>query len=323
MYKLKYFKKKVDWILIIPVLFLLLINSTFASSTFDVGYTSSSTRFCKDSSSGPNIAVNSLVQIILLDSADGVIYGPSLSGNVATQHNEVLTSSLGVTNGDRMGYDTVGSTEGQAGHFFHQRQAIAPDNKWYIARVWNSLNTHFGESYPFQINFNFESSDINYQYFEEDILAILPKAAPIFTTNDITAEVIQGSGSTSPIITLKGKTKLGTRFYKFDLYKQGATTAYKSSGLKYQESHHMAYYNDSSSYNILQPFTLSSGDDNQTYTYKVTLGNSFGLTTAEGTITVPENGDPSLPWAITDLRAYLNDRTVTLKWTAPYDTNKI
>ncbi|OGC07841.1 hypothetical protein A2230_02855 [candidate division WOR-1 bacterium RIFOXYA2_FULL_36_21] len=323
MFKQKYFKKKVDWVLIMPALFLLLINSTFASSTFDVGYTSSSSYFCKDSLSGPNTAIDSLIQIVLLDSADGIIYGPSLSGSVATEHHEVLTSALGITNGDKMGYDTVGSSEpvqGQAGHFFHQRQATAPDNKWYIARVWNSLNTHFGESYPFQINFNFESSDINYQYFEEDILAILPKAAPVFTVNDITAEATRGSGSTSPSITVKGKTTLGTRFYEFEIYKGG--TLYKKSSLGYKESHHTAYYNNSTTYNIDNTFVLSSGDDNQAYTYKVTLGNSFGLTTVEGTVFVPENQDPSTPWAVTDLKSEANDRSVTLTWSAPYDTDK-
>jgi len=120
---------------------------------------------------------------------------------------------------------------------------------------------------------------------------------------------------------IKYTPKIGARYFKWTLYKNA--TSYKS-GINYKNSSHEAYYADgeSSSQTITVP--LSSGDDNQKYTCDVIAGNSFGesdpYTAPE--ITVPENGDPSTPWAITDLQATSDANSIYLNWTAPYDTDK-
>lgn len=309
--------------------FITFANLSYASDTFNVGYTSDNTSYWSYaglSTGSSKVPTGSKLQIIFLP--NNVITGPTLSGGIGA--NETLLSSLN-TNGDLMGYDSVGlSYSNVSGHFFHQGKSASEGSRTFIVRVWDSSDpsfstAKFGESYPFPITFSFSSPDLYYKYFTENILAGLPKESPA-VPSPIRSSVTRGSGTTPPSVTLGYTSKIGARFFDWELYRKGdqGNTLYKYNyNGENKDAYHTAYYSDGSSYdrNIYVP--LSSGDDNQWYTYRIRSGNSFGTSDwVSGEVFVEENEDPSTPWAITDLAASVSDKSITLTWTAPYDTNK-
>jgi len=307
-------------------------NIAYASDTFNVGYKQDSVGLCREIGGGP-LNIDDKVEIIMLD-------GPFIHGPAGAGEQSLITDVL---NGNEIGYDTVGLDYGfganppLAGRFFHQRKSTLTGGQWLVVRVWDeplpiSPNAKFGESIPFSINFNFGNTQIYYKWLVDDINAVLPQAIPnepTLVANDLPVAGIVSypdpnvpgdDGLTKPKVTVRCSSKVGGRYYKFKLIRQGKADL-DSGPIYYDNTKHMAPIVDGN-LDISYTFNLDMDDAGLPFDYEVVAGNSYGETVvvnATGNDDVPPNTDNTIPFPITDLQAVYADGGITLTWSHPFD----
>jgi len=319
-------RKKVKFLLFGVLSFVILQNISIADTTS--ANAGCRTKTVYNSQSAPLLSGSKLQYLWLKNT---YVYGPiDSSGNVNSSYEDVRPNPFPEApyeTGMLVGYDAVGDSvvSGTDGKFWYQASAEGNSQK-LIVRAWDSSNSYFGESEIFWTPSNNNSGAINTDFLK-DFSTIFPPTKPN-VPSPATAESTKGSGSDIlPTITVTYSTQLGTRYYVVNIYKnQADTTPYRSSGpIYYDIASHFADPITGNKNKTYQFTNLLTTDGGQKYYYKVSAVNSFGISTAEGEISIDANSDPYYPVPITDLKTTLEStsKKITLKWTAPYDKNNV
>jgi len=262
---------------------------------------------------GLSLASGNPVQYI--NASGGYIVGPNSDGTPGA--GETLIQSLSVGD-DTDTYKIFSST---AGKFYHTISGQTTVNNFYV-RVWDgdptNQDSNFGESQIFSANTNPDFMPLPNDVGLSDFKVMFPKSAP-----DTPSELEVTRHSTSA--TAKFKASVGARFYTISW----GTDTNASNGLT-STSYNTQHYPSPNSTDG-ESIGMSGLSDDTDYYVKVRAGNSFGdpsswsSVVAFHTTTLP---DPTPPQTVTDLRVSgtggsAGAYTVTLKWTAPYDTDRL
>lgn len=284
-----------------------------------------------DSNGSTALSTGDYIQYIWLKPGGGTdIYGPTDgSGNVNSTYEEVRPEVFpGLGGCNLVGYDTASGAQSALGdgHFYHQVSIEASSQQRFVCRVWNAASpaaaTHYGETVVFASN----ASALN-PPSENDLASmatLFDKNVPPAATPASAETTRRGQGATAPQITVWCSRKIGSRYFQFELYRDaGYSTQYGGTVTQYYDtSYHYAATTDGSQ-DQSTVFTLTTTDDAKTFYWRARAGNSFGNGSwTTGAVYVPENLDPTVPMAVTDLVATLEGTSLILSWTAPYDTDK-
>lgn len=326
-------KKKIGFLM--GVLLLLILPSTaFADywAVGNVGIKAPNSSY-KDYPGSTPMPKDCFVQYIW--TKNGYIDGPTGTGG-RIDPNDTLVFT------ERVGYNPVEAVDPGAGRFFYctDRSGLnsvpADVNKFFVRMWWRSDTggadsisncDRFGEGVYYFPGSKFISTDDPKPTPDDfeigNVYAVLPTQAPA-EPSPAAASSTRGSGTTVPTITVIFSSKLGTRYFEIELYRDDQyTDQYGSTVKKYWDNNwHAAPVNDGTS-DRTQTFSLTTNDDKRYFYWRVRAVNSFGPSDwVTGNVWVEENADPYIPVAITDLRAVIEDGSTKLSWTAPYDKDK-
>src|SRR3989339_166063 len=257
---------------------------------------------------------------------NGVINDPGSPGNddvlIPTTDNKIGNDN-----------DTWSLFSGQDGKFYHEFDlmggAVSSGADIYI-RVWDGTTT-FGESNIINVVYEEGTTPSDYSLITTEDntgtttlltngTAPTPPALGTITNNGA-----QSGGTPSIIITCK--SSVHGRWYEFEVSTPAATNQgpftyiYKSA--KSDNLKHAADINTTGP-KTSGTITLGKTDDNKWIKVRARAVNVYGASAWIESVAmqIPETPDSNNPIAVTDLTLSKNDRSITLKWSAPYDLDK-
>jgi hypothetical protein len=251
-----------------------------------------------------------------INASGSYIVGPHGDGSVGAGETVVQSFTVG---DDAEQYNSFSSLDGK---FYHGITGQTDINNFYV-RAWDGdpglAGSRFGESAIFSATTNSDTPPVPNETALSDFKVMFPKLAPDTPSG---LEVMPPPGSTSS--TANFNASFGARYYVISW----GTDTNASNGSTSTSYNTQRYPSPNSTTG--KSIGMSPLLDDTDYYVKVRAGNSFGESdwssvVAFHTTTLP---DPTAPQTVTDLRvsgtgSSAGTYTVTLKWTAPYDTDRL
>ncbi len=263
---------------------------------------------------GAPLAVGSPVQYI--NASGNFIVGPLSNGNVDTGAGESLVKSYTVGDDNKHhGFSNM------AGEFYTDLSTITTNVNSFYVRAWNKDpglgDAKFGESQIFTAmpgSPPSAPSEVSLPTFQ----VMFSKTAPDTPTNLGVGSILYNTA------TATFDASFGARYYEIS-WESGSGPVSTSPPL----------YNNAQRYpspnsTDLKSIDMSGLSDDTDYSVRVQAVNSFGPSGWSAAVPFHTQRKPDLtpPQTITDLRikdsgGSAGSYTVTLEWTAPYDTDRL
>lgn len=210
-----------------------------------------------------------------------------------------------------------------AGKFYHGITGLTEVNYFYV-RAWDgdpdAPDSKFGESQMFQANTDPNVPPVPNDIGLPDFKAMFPKSAPL-TPTGLTVESITYNSGLAVF-----NASFGARYYQISW---GTDANAQGTGLSPQ-SYNTQHYPSPNTTDLKSINSMTGLSDDTDYWVKVKAGNAFGESgwsesVKFHTLRLPDNYPPQ---TIADLRIVGTAESsgtfsVTLDWTAPYDTDRL
>jgi hypothetical protein len=263
-------------------------------------------------STGASLGSGKILQYI--NASGNLIVGPLANGGVGAGESLAQTYSVG---DDADKYNSFSSL---AGKFYHGITGQTGVNYFYV-RAWDGDPTlsgaHFGESQIFSATTNPDTPPVPNEIALSDFQAMYPKTAPAIPTNLGVSPISYNTA------TATFNASFGARSYQIS-WGLDATASGNTATLNNTQQFPSPNSTDA------KTIGMSGLSDDTDYWVKVEAINSFGVSGYSTSYKFHTTRLPDLtpPQTITDLRilgfaAVGATYTVTLEWTAPYDTDRL
>ncbi|MFC1540625.1 hypothetical protein ACFL4J_01140 [Candidatus Margulisiibacteriota bacterium] len=258
--------------------------------------------------------------------SNGVINDPGLG-------DDVLIGSVKYVGNDSDTWNDFSGTDGRFYHDYSKTGVTASYSSNIYFRIWDNAAVEnpgalFGESNRVTANYDASIIPLPYNHGLTNTTVQFTQVAPAAPTlGTVTPQ--QATAGGSPSITINCSSAIHGRGYYFEVSSPEATGAgpFTFNSYKTATTYNSVHAADTSTGSTRSSgsITLNQEHDNTYVKVRVRALNDYGnsgWTESASAYYIPETPDPTLPVPITDLQASVEGTSVTLTWSAPYDTNK-